>query len=169
MNSADLASGPCPLGRAAGIFGDRWTLLIMRNATLGATRFEQFRTGLGIADNILSNRLGKLVDAGVLTKEPYEDGNRIRSHYRITQAGVALRPVLEALAAWGHTYANPAEPTIAVRIVHLPCGLPTADGSHCDVCDTGITNEDAAWVMPWVSEEPIPLATAAATAAPDGN
>ena len=53
---------PCPIGRAADVLGDRWTLLILRNATVGITRFEEFKSDLGIADNILSTRLGLLVE-----------------------------------------------------------------------------------------------------------
>lgn len=153
-------SGPCSMARAAGIIGDRWTLLIMRNALLGKTRFEQFRSGLGVADNILASRLTRLVQSGLLIKQPYQDGNRTRQHYRLTEAGAALRPVLEALAAWGHQYANPSEPTVAVTVMHSRCGQPTDDGSYCRSCDVPIENDDAAWFMPWISTQPIPLATA---------
>ena len=57
-------SPPCPIGRAADLLGDRWTLLILRNATVGMTRFDDFKSNLGIAENILSARLGRLVNAG---------------------------------------------------------------------------------------------------------
>jgi hypothetical protein len=69
---------PCPIGRAVDILGDRWTLLLLRNATVGVTRFDDFRGRLGIADNILSNRLARLVDAGLLVRVPYRDKQRTR-------------------------------------------------------------------------------------------
>ena len=98
---------PCPIGRAADVLGDRWTLLILRNATVGMTRFDEFRADLGIADNILSTRLGRLVDAGLLTKVPYRDNGRTRHEYRLTDAGADLLPVLHALAAWGQRHTEP--------------------------------------------------------------
>ena len=70
------------MGRAIDVLGDRWTLLILRNATMGITRFEAFRAELGIADNILSNRLSRLVDAGVLVRVPYRGRQRTRHEGR---------------------------------------------------------------------------------------
>src|SRR5436305_3789898 len=72
---------PCPIGRASGMLGDRWILLILRDATIGVTRFDEFRNHLGIADNILSARLRRLVDGGLLVKVPYRDGQRTRQEY----------------------------------------------------------------------------------------
>src|ERR1700753_737155 len=101
---------PCPIGRAADLLGDRWTLLILRNATVGMSRFDEFKADLGIADNILSTRLSRLVDAGILAKVPYNGGGRTRSEYRLTEAGAEILPVLHALAAWGERFTEPAEP-----------------------------------------------------------
>ena len=110
------ASVPVPSGRAGSLLGDRWTLLILRDATVGVTRFDAFRDGLGIADNILSARLRRLVDAGVLARVPYQDGNRTRHEYRLTQAGADLLPVLRALADWGGRHTSPAEPAPPMQI-----------------------------------------------------
>lgn len=162
MPSKDMSSGPCPIGRAADVLGDRWSLLIMRNAVLGQTRFDQFRSNLGIADNILSARLGRLIDAGLLTKEPYLDGNRTRQHYVITQAGVALRPVFEALSVWACEFVNPEQPATMAQTVHTPCGQISQDRQYCDTCETDIEDGDIAWLMPWLSPSPVPLATASA-------
>src|SRR6185437_6288682 len=85
---------PCPIGRAADVLGDRWTLLILRNATVGMTRFDEFKSDLGIADNVLSTRLGRLVDAGLLTKAPYRHEGRTRYEYRLTEAGADVLPLL---------------------------------------------------------------------------
>ena len=74
QEGADHAARSCPIGRAGDLLGDRWTLLILRDATAGTARFDVFRENLGIADNILSARLARLVDAGLLVKVPYRDG-----------------------------------------------------------------------------------------------
>ena len=162
----DVLSGPCPIGRAAGVLGDKWMLLIMRNALIGETRFDQFRGSLGIADNILSNRLVRLVGWKLLVKVPYTEGNRTRQEYALTPAGVALRPVFLALGVWGHEYVNPDEPTSAVLAVHIACGQVSRDAEFCDTCQTPFGEGEVAWVMPWLSESPVPLATAVTVAQP---
>lgn len=159
MASIDPTTDPCSVGRAASLIGDKWSLLILRNAMIGRRRFDEFKRGLGIADNILSNRLGRLVEEGLLRKVPYVEAGRTRQEYRLTEAGAALRPVLEAMAAWGHVYAYPSSPTKPVRILHTECGQISDDGQLCSACGRQITNATAAWMMPWISPEPLPLAT----------
>ncbi|MBY8975008.1 helix-turn-helix transcriptional regulator [Rhodobacteraceae bacterium NNCM2] len=85
--------------------GDSWTLLIVWAALRGVTRFDMFQRRLGVARNILSNRLGRLVDEGILEKHPVHAGAR-RMEYRITPKGEALRPVLEWIQVWGDTARN---------------------------------------------------------------
>ncbi|MEM0922974.1 MAG: helix-turn-helix domain-containing protein [Pseudomonadota bacterium] len=80
--------------------GDSWTLLIIWAACRGVTRFDTFQRRLGVARNILSNRLGRLVDQGILEKAPVRSGAR-RLEYRITAKGEALRPVLDWIEDWG--------------------------------------------------------------------
>jgi DNA-binding HxlR family transcriptional regulator len=99
----------CPIKRAAGVLGDRWTLLILRKATAGMTRFDDFRSGLGIADNILSGRLGRLVDAGLMTKVPYRGTGRRRHEYQLTSAGADVLPLLHELCAWGQSHPEPGQ------------------------------------------------------------
>lgn len=82
--------------------GDSWTLLIVWAALRGITRFDTFQRRLGVARNILSNRLARLVDEGILEKRPVHAGAR-RLEYRITPKGEALRPVLELIEEWGKT------------------------------------------------------------------
>ena len=96
---SDQAPGNPALDGAMSRVGDRWTLLILRNANLGTTRFDDFRSELGIADNILSARLARLVQAGLLTRLPYRGTGRTRHEYRLTTAGADMLPVLHALAA----------------------------------------------------------------------
>lgn len=149
---------PCPIGRAADVLGDRWTLLILRNATVGMTRFEEFKSDLGIADNILSARLGRLVNAGLMTKVPYRDNSRTRHEYRLTSAGADVLPLLHALCAWGQRHTEPGRPSDPMQIIHLACGHTTTDERTCDHCGQPIEREQEAWLRPWRSATPFPLA-----------
>ena len=80
--------------------GDSWSLLIVWSALQGTTRFDNFQSRLGVARNILSNRLSKLVAEGILVKHPVRSGAR-RLEYRVTGKGEALRPALELIEGWG--------------------------------------------------------------------
>jgi DNA-binding HxlR family transcriptional regulator len=91
----------CSLAQAVDVIGDRWTLLVLRDAFFGAKRFEQFQKNLGIARNILTVRLNKLVDEGILEKRPAEAG---RFEYVLTEKGLDLQPALIALTQWGDRY-----------------------------------------------------------------
>jgi DNA-binding HxlR family transcriptional regulator len=94
---------PCPVARAVDLIGDRWSLLIIRDAMDGATTFTEFRQGLGIARNILTDRLHKLVAHGILDKAATTDG---RSHtYLLTEAGKDLFTAVVALRQWGERHA----------------------------------------------------------------
>lgn len=92
----------CTIARSLDVLGPRWNLLIMREALNGITRFADFREILGIAPDVLSDRLASLVDAGVLEKRPYRvAGERPRDEYVLTQRGRDLKLVLAALQEWG--------------------------------------------------------------------
>ena len=149
---------PCPIARAVDVLGEPWTLLILRNATTGTTRFDAFRADLGIADNVLAARLTRLVEAGLLVRRPYRDGGRTREEYRLTQAGADALPVLEALGAWGTRHTTPAEPAEPMQVVHLACGEPTAPGATCDACGALLRRAELGWRRPWRSPDPVPLA-----------
>ncbi|MFD7405989.1 winged helix-turn-helix transcriptional regulator [Streptomyces sp. NPDC059866] len=95
----------CSIGRALEMVGDRWSLLILREALNGATRFSDFRDRLHVASDVLTQRLGVLVDGGVLDKRPYrEAGSRSRMAYHLTPAGRDLVVVFGALQQWGDRY-----------------------------------------------------------------
>jgi DNA-binding HxlR family transcriptional regulator len=100
MDTEKFSSGPCPLARALTRMGDAWSMMILRDAGAGATRFDQFRAGLGIAPNILTRRLAGLVDHGLLEKRRYSQ-HPPRDEYLLTPAGRSLLPVLLALGEWG--------------------------------------------------------------------
>jgi DNA-binding HxlR family transcriptional regulator len=106
MKWSDLKSDNCPIARSLSVIGDRWTLLILRDCFLGKTRFDAFQQSLGLTRHVLSERLAKLVDAGVLTKEAYTKG---RYDYRLTPQGKALAPVLSSLFDWGKAHVRRAQ------------------------------------------------------------
>ncbi|MET0726362.1 MAG: helix-turn-helix domain-containing protein [Leifsonia sp.] len=101
----DTAAERCSIARSLEVLGQKWSLLIVREAFWGRTRFAEFRSRLGIAADVLTDRLGRLVDAGILQRRPYRDeGERERDEYVLTDAGRALIPVLAAMSAWGDEY-----------------------------------------------------------------
>jgi DNA-binding HxlR family transcriptional regulator len=156
----------CPIGRAGFLLGDRWILLILRNATLGMTRFKDFRDDLGIADNILLDRLRRLVDAGILVKVPYHDGRRTRQEYRLTQAGADLSPILRAIGEWGAEHTTSASPSQPMSVVHAECGGELSTDRVCAACGRHVDRDHEAWIRPWRSAAPEPLAAPVLTSSP---
>ena len=112
----------CPVSAAVEILGERWTLLIVRDALNGIHRFEDFRAHLGVSDAVLADRLRKLVEAGVLERRPYrEAGRRRRDEYHPTARGSDLMTVTAALRQWGADHlADSATPAFVAR--HQGCG-----------------------------------------------
>ncbi|SEO55231.1 winged helix-turn-helix transcriptional regulator [Acinetobacter sp. yr461] len=99
-NATSLKDEPCPVTRCVNLIGDRWSLLIVRDAFDGMRRFGDFQRSLGVARNILSDRLKKLVDAGVLEMQDASDGTAYQE-YVLTAKGESLFPVVVALRQWG--------------------------------------------------------------------
>ncbi len=132
---------PCSIARSLEVVGARWTLLILREAFSGKTRFAEFREALGIAPDVLSERLSTLVEYGVLSKEPYQEpGTRARYSYHLTEAGRELWVVLGALQQWGDDHLpRPEGPTIERRSrnTHLPLRVGFVDpkGKEVDLDD----------------------------------
>ena len=96
----ELSTDWCPVARALSVIGDRWTLLIVRDCFLGKSRFDEFQTSLGITRHLLSDRLKRLVDQGVLEKNPYQQ-NPLRYDYRLTEKGRDFSAALVGLKDWG--------------------------------------------------------------------
>lgn len=92
----------CSLAQTLEIIGERWTLLILRDAFFGIRRFDQFQSNLGIARNILTTRLKKLVEQGILHKTKAEGDSRFE--YRLSEKGLDLQPILLAITHWGDKY-----------------------------------------------------------------
>jgi DNA-binding HxlR family transcriptional regulator len=132
---------PCSLARAVEVFGDSWTLLIVRDGLQGLTRFDEFQRSLNVARNTLSDRLGKLVDAGVMTKRFYQD-NPPRYEYLLTEMGRDFFPVLAAMLSWGDKWLDDGggapvtlhhhQPghNIVSQVVCRECGEPVV---HADI------------------------------------
>ncbi len=95
----------CPLPQAIELIGEKWSFLILRGAFNGLQHFEQFQAGLGIARNILSNRLAKLVEGEILAREP-DPADRRKVVYSLTPKGEALLPVVLALRQWGEAWGH---------------------------------------------------------------
>lgn len=102
-SSTALSSGPCPVARTVDLIGDRWSLLIVRDAFDGMRRFSDFQRSLGVAKNILTDRLYRLVEAGILAREDAPDGSAYQ-HYVLTAQGQSLFPVVVALRQWGEQH-----------------------------------------------------------------
>ena len=95
-----LRSDPCPVARALDVIGERWALLIVRDAFDGMRRFGEFQKSLGVARNILADRLQALVEEGIFTVAPASDGSAYQE-YVLTSKGLALFPVVVGLRQWG--------------------------------------------------------------------
>jgi DNA-binding HxlR family transcriptional regulator len=132
----------CSIARSLGVLGERWTFLILREAFLGATRFAEFRDRLGVAPDVLSDRLSTLVHYGVMEREPYQEpGARPRFAYRLTPAGTELRVVLSALQQWGDTYLPPPEgPSVLRRIrgTDLPVHVGYVDDQGTEIAPADV-------------------------------
>jgi DNA-binding HxlR family transcriptional regulator len=99
----DFKNSSCAVARSLGIIGDWWSLLIIRDALNGKRRFGEFQKNLGLAKNILSARLGKLVDQGIMIQVPAADGSAYRD-YVLTEKGEKLQLVIAALWQWGEEF-----------------------------------------------------------------
>lgn len=119
----------CSVARTLEAIGDRWTVLILREAFWGARRFETFQGNLGIARNVLSDRLRRLVDHGILRRVPLSEAGK-RAEYRLTAKGGDLFRVLVVLMQWGDRWTHDGDPP--VRLVARNNGRPVADMAVCD-------------------------------------
>lgn len=133
MRWDEIDKQACSVARALSVVGERWTLLILRDAFFGTRRFDQFQHNLGITRHRLSERLGKLVDAGVLVKVPYTN-KPLRYEYRLTRKGLGLYPVLLTLARWGDEWLDGGEGA-PMDYVHQKCGQVVRPVLTCSECN----------------------------------
>ena len=132
MQRTDFHAMPCSIARTLAVVGEAWTPLILRDIAFGLTKFDEIQRDLGVATNVLTDRLNTLVRNGMVTREPYES-RPVRHRYRLTEAGVDFLPVLLSLMRWGDTWAgdDAGEP---VTIVHRECGQATHALMVCAAC-----------------------------------
>lgn len=121
----------CSLARTLELVGERWTLLIVRDAFYGVRRYNEFLAHLDVPRGVLANRLRVLVDAGVLDRRRYSSSPP-RHEYTLTPMGEALWPALYALAQWGETYLAPAGARRLFR--HVTCGGQVGRAGVCTTC-----------------------------------
>lgn len=121
----------CSLAQCLEVVGEWWSLLIVRDAFLGVSRFDEFEARLGIARNILTQRLQHLMDHGILEKVAYQD-HPPRYDYRLTAKGRSLWHVVTAMRQWGDRWSAPEGPP--VELVHDRCGEVTTAVPVCSQC-----------------------------------
>lgn len=129
----------CSIAQALEVVGEWWTLLIVRDLLMGVTRFEDLQERLGIARNVLSDRLRTLVDAGVVERRKYQD-NPERFDYHLTDKGRDLWVVVTAMREWGDRWSAPAGPP--VEVVHRTCGNVTTIVPTCSACGEVLERRD---------------------------
>lgn len=136
MSKTNPCHGNCPIARVTALLGDGWSLMIIREAFLGSRKFNEFERRLGIARNILSDRLRKLVEAGLLARKASQTDRRV-VEYRLTSSGRALFPVLIALTQWSEQHLGDC--AHSVRYVERATGeeiqsirVLSADGRELD-------------------------------------
>lgn len=136
MRHSALHAQPCSIARTVAVLGERWTLVILREAFQRHRRFEDMQRRLGVARNILADRLQRLVDEGILERRPYQE-RPPRYEYRLTRKGRDLYPVLVSLMQWGDRY-NSGEAGPPMLLVHETCGQETHPQLTCSHCGEAI-------------------------------
>jgi DNA-binding HxlR family transcriptional regulator len=128
---ADYSGQNCSIARTLELIGERWTILIVREAFLGTRRFDDFQRRVGLARNVLQTRLERLVEEGILRRVLYQE-RPPRYEYRLTRKGTDLWPVLVALLRWGDRHAAPDGAPIVLE--HAGCGGVLDDRRRCERC-----------------------------------
>ena len=128
-------SSTCSIAATLEAVGDRWTLLILRDLFRGVHRFEALHRDLGIARNLLTDRLNRLVELGIAQRLPYQD-RPVRCEYRLTTKGADLSPALVALMRWGDRWYAASGPPIV--LVHDACQTPLEQAVTCPSCHDNV-------------------------------
>jgi DNA-binding HxlR family transcriptional regulator len=135
MRHEDLSEVYCSVARTWAVIGERWTMLIIREAFRGTRRFDGFQRRLHLGRNLLSNRLSRLTQEGIFERVRYQDAPP-RHEYRLTEKGMELYPVLLTLMRWGDRYKVDEPP---VRLVHKNCGHIAESEVVCAHCGEPVT------------------------------
>jgi DNA-binding HxlR family transcriptional regulator len=131
MQRTSFRAMNCSVAQCLEVVGEWWSMLIVRDAFLGISRFDDFQARLGISRNVLNQRLSHLVDEGVLERVPYQE-RPTRWDYRLTEKGRDLWHVITAMRQWGDRWAAPDG--APVQIVHKACGQVTEAVPTCSEC-----------------------------------
>jgi DNA-binding HxlR family transcriptional regulator len=129
----------CSVAQCLEVVGEWWTMLVVRDVFLGVHRFGEMQARLGISRNVLTQRLQKLVDDGILRRQAYQE-RPTRYEYRLTDKGRDLWPVLTALRQWGDRYAAPDGPPLSFR--HVACGHVVEPELRCRGCGEKVVARD---------------------------
>ena len=141
MRGVDLSDLQCSVARSLNVVGERWTLLVLRDAFQGKRRFEEFAGSMPVARNVLARRLRTLVEHGILAREQYEN-HPPRYEYHLTAKGLDLYPVVVALRQWGDRYlAGSNGPPLDV--VHRGCGGHIEAQTVCTECSSVVQAREA--------------------------
>jgi len=140
MRWDEMRDERCSIARTLSVVGDRWTMLILRDAFLRIRKFEDFQSDLGISRQRLSERLKMLVDEGVLKKVEYQT-NPSRYEYRLTSKGVALYPVIMAMVNWGDKYMDGGKGAPMIY-KHTTCDNYFSAEVHCSACGEVVDPRD---------------------------
>jgi len=138
MRWSEVGEQTCSVARSLSVVGDRWTLMILRDCFLGTRRFADFQRHLGAARNLVADRLGKLVDHGVLARRQYQS-RPDRFEYVLTPKGRDLQNVMLALVAWGDRWMDEDDEGPPVENVHADCGRPMHLHGVCSECGEPLT------------------------------
>jgi DNA-binding HxlR family transcriptional regulator len=150
-----LRGRPCSIARALTVFGDRWSGLIIRECFFGTRRFDDFERRLGIAPNILSNRMRRLVDTGFIRRVPYQDWP-VRHAYELTEQGRDFYHMPIALMAWGRRWLGHSRAD--ATMTHIPCGQPAEPILGCLTCGDPMDKDDIAVATLSATDDYSPLA-----------
>ncbi len=137
----DYPGQVCSIAKALEVVGERWSLLIVRDVMNGRRRFDELQEGLGVARNVLSARLQRLIGEDILERRAYQQGPE-RYEYFLTEKGLNLWPALIALLNWGDRY-SPAPQGPPMSIVHKECGGSVSDRGICESCGKLLHARDA--------------------------
>jgi DNA-binding HxlR family transcriptional regulator len=137
----DYPGQTCSIAKALEVVGERWTLLIVRDVMTGHRRFDELQKSLGVARNVLSARLQRLVEEDILERRPYQESPE-RYEYFLTEKGLDLWPPLIALLGWGDRHTEyPDGPPLLV--FHKECGGSVSDRGVCERCGQTLNARDA--------------------------
>ena len=160
MKRASFEAMNCSVARTLEVIGEWWTPLLIRDLFLGVSRFDDFHSRLGIARNVLTERLHRLVEAGIVEKALYQDRPE-RFDYRLTEKGRDLWRVITAMREWGDRWQVGSEGP-SIQMIHKGCGSITTTKLVCAACGEPIERRDVRLIAgPGASpDSPLPAAEA---------